>query len=663
MSKWTLKIVNIGGFKDKKEFIINEGLNLIVGDNATGKTTLINSFKLLNKLDLRIIPTDNEEENNPNILYKDFLNDKTNSGRIELINDHVKYERNITSSVVDITTFIKGTSISKKLKTQNLISHNPNVIKFAYIDKNNELMESIEYSGTIELIKNEIVKISNIKNHELILKQVKELKFEYNERKEEELKKFNDERKGIELKIRENIKTSKGLEENLSQIQIDEEVSAELNQLKLELEAKNNKYNTLLLRELDSLNKELNKKLAIIDKDRRKFESAAKRKSEFDNFLKLESSIQENEKKIQNFDAKIILLNEEKQKLNLTKKIADNQIKLLQETLNNNQETELCQHCLNPINSRKIKKKVDELSSIKFEFNKDLRDLHSKIQVINKKRNKLNELIFNQKNLPKQVQDLTSSINSLEKKIKTNQIKQIELEKEIKIQKKELTKIQNEINQIQVKIISLANEDDTVKEKHTQLITKLNLIKEENENLSIKKNRLVQKILILPEKYNQLIKRTEEFTEILNKNIEVFYFEFVDYINSQLKILLEKLNWKFQEVYIDDDLSLVIMDPNGKPQKFQSLSEFEKKSIAILILLIIKMKYFPEYPIVAIDEHLNSADPQRFLNFVPFLYENILKPNVKFVIITLLPGDLEESFIADLEVNQYEHLTIYSKVK
>ena len=73
------------------------------------------------------------------------------------------------------------------------------------------------------------------------------------------------------------------------------------------------------------------------------------------------------------------------------------------------------------------------------------------------------------------------------------------------------------------------------------------------------------------------------------------------------------------------------------------------------------MKYFPEYPIVAIDEHLNSADPQRFLSFVPYLYENLMKPNVKFLIITLLPSALEDNFLEDLEMNQYEHLTIYYK--
>ena len=53
MSNWILKINNIGGFRDRKEFILKEGLNLVIGDNATGKTTLVNSLKLLNSLNLK----------------------------------------------------------------------------------------------------------------------------------------------------------------------------------------------------------------------------------------------------------------------------------------------------------------------------------------------------------------------------------------------------------------------------------------------------------------------------------------------------------------------------------------------------------------------------------------------------------------------------------
>jgi len=165
--------------------------------------------------------------------------------------------------------------------------------------------------------------------------------------------------------------------------------------------------------------------------------------------------------------------------------------------------------------------------------------------------------------------------------------------------------------------------------------------------------------LTLPENYNKLIERTDIFIRKLNEPIESFYLEFIDFINSELEILLEKLNWSFQEVYIDDDLNLIVNDSDGKPQKFNSLSDFEKKSIAILILLIIKMKYYPDYPIIAIDQHLDSADPKRFLSFIPHLYENVIKSKIKFLIITLLPNDLESEFLEDLEKNQYKQLTIY----
>ena len=50
MSDWKLLIENIGGFKEPQEFLLKEGLNLVLGDNATGKTSLINALKLLNNL-------------------------------------------------------------------------------------------------------------------------------------------------------------------------------------------------------------------------------------------------------------------------------------------------------------------------------------------------------------------------------------------------------------------------------------------------------------------------------------------------------------------------------------------------------------------------------------------------------------------------------------
>ncbi|MFX0141589.1 MAG: hypothetical protein ACFFDN_48575, partial [Candidatus Hodarchaeota archaeon] len=288
-------------------------------------------------------------------------------------------------------------------------------------------------------------------------------------------------------------------------------------------------------------------------------------------------------------------------------------------------------------------------------------EIRLEIKDITNERDKLNNLIINQKNIPKNITDLTSKINTLQKKLKNNENKKISIEKKIEVKKAELEQIQNKIEQIHKKLIAFSNQDENLKEKQTTLLTKINLIKEKNEKIILKKNLIVQRILILPENYNKLINRTDILIEKINEFIEAFYLDFIDYINSELEILLAKLNWNFQEVYIDDDLNLIVKNYQGKPQKFNSLSDFERKSISILILLIIKMKFYPDYPIFAIDDHLNSSDPQRFLNFVPFLYENVIKSKIKLFIITSLPNEFKSGFLDSLEKTQYDKLTIFHK--
>jgi DNA repair exonuclease SbcCD ATPase subunit len=540
MSNWTLRINNIGGFKGTQEFLMEEGLNLVVGDNATGKTTLINSLKLLNNINVNEVIKDDQKGNI--LIYEDFLHNKTKSGSVKLTNEHITYEINITSPVIKITSFLDGSSPSTKSKKRILISNDPNVIKFAYIDKNNKLMESIEYSGTIDLIKEEIIKISNIKNYQILLKHVKKLNFEYLERKEKELKKLNDERKEIELKIRDNLKKSELLENELSKIQVNEELSEELSVLKEDLEYKNNQYNTIRLKTLDSLIEENNKLIATIERDKITIGKLKRNKSECEDFIKLENTITENEKKVQKFDSKLQNLADQKNELNINKRIIDHQFNLLKETLNEKKDAELCQHCLNPINIKRINKKLAELTSNKYEFNENLRNINAEIQTVSKQRNKLNDLISDQKNIPPQIAELSSKINNLQKKIENNKTKKEKLEKEIDTQNQKLTVIQNKIREIQRKIIKVSNQDDNIKEKYSEVITKLNIIKEENDELTLKKNLLVQKVLTLPENYNKLIERTDIFIRKLNVPIERFYLEFIDFINSELEILLKKLN-------------------------------------------------------------------------------------------------------------------------
>jgi len=659
MGKWNLSINNIGGFANSRDFELTEGLNIIIGDNATGKTTLFNSLKLLNAVN------SSQEKENEVFNYKDFLHNKTKSGRIILSNQDKSYEISIKSPIVKITSFIESSSTDDSkiltVKKKKLISKNPNILKFAYLDKQNKLMESIEYSGSLEDIKNEIINLSKIKFYELILKHVKKLDLEYKERKEKELKLLNDQRKEFELKIRDNLKKAKDLENQLNEVPINDKNFSELKEKKELLERENQKYNNIRLKELDSLNQEFNKLVATIERDQNSIKNLKEQKSELDEFINLKNIIIENQAKIEKIDRDIDNSRKEKEELMISKRLIEQLLFPLEETKQHNKDSSPCVHCLNPIDLGKISAKINEHNDKRREINQKISELNSDIRDLEREREKISDLLNNQKKIPSQIAELSAKINSLDKKIETNQNKKINLEKAIAENNSKLERIQTTIKRLQQEILEISDEDETVKEKHTELLTKINLIKEENDLISNRKNLLVQKIIVLPDNYNKIIERTEVLLKNLREHVEEFYFKFIDHVNSELETLLKELEWSFENVFIDDDLDLVIKDSNGRPQKFASLSDFEKKSIAILILLIVKNKYFPNYPIFAIDEHLNAADSKRFIKFIPFLFEHVKDSNIKFLVVTTLPQDVDSEFLEQFEGKTYENISIYHK--
>ncbi|MHA1284556.1 MAG: AAA family ATPase [Promethearchaeota archaeon] len=659
MNSWVLEIENIGGFENKKEFLFKKGLNLIVGDNATGKTTIVNALKLLNNLKKE----SNQEKgiNDNENIYRDFLHNKTKFGKVRLKNELEEYQFSISSPIVEITSFLDGESPKLKLKKPNFLSKNPKVVRFAFIDKNNKLMEEIEYSGNIGPLMEEIARISNVRNYKLLIKHSKKLYFEYKEKKEKEIKELNDQRKEIDIKIQDLINKIKQFESELDENEFDETVTEELKLLKKNLEEKNNRYNIIKLKKIDKINEEINKLSAKIERDEYKLRKFQNNKNELDQFINLENSILENEKKIQEYDFKLEELKKRKESLNISKKILMEQLTNLEDTFKKKNEIKICPHCLNSIDFKRIRNKIEELESRKKEFNEKLNSIDNDIKIIERKRNKINDLVLNQKNIPIKIAKLSAEINSLNNIIEKNRDKLENLIKQRKIYSKELAEIKREVKNLQERIISLSTKDDKLREKHTRIISKINYLKEEIDRLMNEKNLLIQKILILPQNYNKLIERIELIIKILENKLEDFYLNFIDFLNSKLKLLLTKLNWSFQDIYIDDELNLIIKNEKGIPQKFSSLSEFEKKSIGILILFIVKVKFYPEYPLMVIDEHLNSADPNRFVNFITYFLKIALESNIKLLVITLLPNELNNQFLNNLEQKQYKDIKIYYK--
>ncbi len=656
MSDWILKVNNIGKFKEDLEIELVEGLNWIIGENATGKTSLVNSIKLLNQMDF-----EKNEDDEDLFTYQDFLHDKTQSGYVLLENQKVDYVRNILSPVINITSYLKGKIPKIKKEPNKLITDDHNIIKFSFIDKSNKLMESIEYSGTINLIKKEIVKISKIKYYELMLGKVKALHLEYIERKEREVKRLNNERKEIELNLKENIFILNNLQNELNKIQFSEELTDELKKLKENRENKNSLYNSIYFGEVDKLNENYNKIIATLEKDGNILKELKNKRSELSDFIDLRDSIIENEKKLKTYDNTLFDIKKEKENLNLEKYNVQKQISYLEETRELDDKSKICKYCLNIIDLIKIKEKLNELFNSRTELNEKIKNLNIKYKEINRDREYLNNLIINQKNIPKQIADLSSRINQLEKKIDLNEKKKINFKNKINEKFIVLEEIQKEIEEINQKFIELSSVDDNLKEEQTNIINKVKSLRKKNDIFTSKKNLLIQKILILPENFKKLIQRAETLINVINKEVEAFYIDFIDFINSELKELINKLKWNFEKVYIDDNLNLIVRNNEGKTLKFKSLSNFEKKSIGILIILIIKMKYYPDYPLFVIDEHLNSADFDRLLNFIFFLYENFIILKIPFFIITSLPFENKSNKLEELYKKQFNDLTIFYK--
>ncbi|MGQ4876043.1 MAG: AAA family ATPase [Promethearchaeia archaeon] len=653
MTDWTLKINNFGGFKGSKVFNLKEGLNLIIGENATGKTTIINALKFLNRQEKN---SENEDVKEGNHYY---LHDKTQNGCIELINGHLNYFVELKTPLT-ILSYLKGKNEFYSKRNNRLISNNPNVIKFTFIDKSNKLMEAIEYSGSIEPIKSEIIKISHIRHHELILKKVRDLNTEFREKKEKILNDLNSRRKELELWIERNIKELEKLEEKLSRYKILDEKSEKIKNLEEKLKKKNSEYNELYYKELSKLNEVYNRISINLEKSEKKLNQLEEKKSEYESFINLENSIIKNENKIKILDQKIDNLSLKKKEIESNKKKILEFIQLLEETLVNNEDG-ICRHCLGNIDEKKIGKKIKELTEQKQTYLEKIKELNFQIKELNIERDKINNLLNKQKNIPKELKELSIQISSSKKRIKDYNTKLITLKDKINRVNQTLDNLKQEIDSIQKEIIQNANQDEDTKKKKMDIISKINVIKEQTQKFQEERNTLVHKILILPVNYDVLIKRTEYIIDVLNEKIEKFFLNFIDYVNSELEIMVDKLNWNFKELYIDDDLNLITINKEGKPQNFMTLSDFERKSIAIVILLIVKLKFFPDYPIFAIDEHLNSADQARFVNFINYLYENIIKSRIPLFIITSLPNNIKFEKLGFFKQNNMEDLIILYK--
>lgn len=649
-----LKINNISGFRNQAQFNLQNGLNLVIGDNTAGKTSFINSIKVLNKLP---VP---EGVENPSKVYHRYLNDKTDNGSVFLKNTDYSFYNKIVNPVKKITDFMKTNNTEDKKpleKPIQRISEDPRIVPFTFIDTENRIMEEIEYSGNIELLKQKIMEISNVTDYEEILSEAKKLYQKYKKEKEEHLSKLNDKRKSLNIDIDRKRSHLKQKEADLAKISVSEEATEEYKKAVAEKDVLTKQFDEISYKKLGPLKEEVMKNSAKIEKNKNEYEKQTAQKTELVKYKNLKDRILKHQEKIAEIDRKIAEIDGNKKELNSKRSILHEKLGLLDDTLDMGEP--ICPHCLGEIDPDKIIEEREKIAARKEEHNKKINSLTKRKQQLEADRAKINNMLIQDRLIPQKVSKLTEKIANLEKKISDLKRKIEDGMKQVNVLEKQLEDISAQKQRVMQKIIALGNNTQEEKDKQTKLLSECNLLKDQIAELNDKISEIQKRILILPEKYNQIISRVERFSKIVNNLLDEFYFDFLDFANTQLEKLLDQLNWDFERVFVDDNLDIKIINSDGESQDFANLSNFERKSIGILIILIFKLKYFPDYPVFAIDEHLNSADPRRFIKFIKFI-DTLIEKDDSLFLVTILPFEENISALDELEAHEYGELIIYN---
>jgi wobble nucleotide-excising tRNase len=128
----------------------------------------------------------------------------------------------------------------------------------------------------------------------------------------------------------------------------------------------------------------------------------------------------------------------------------------------------------------------------------------------------------------------------------------------------------------------------------------------------------------------ELEKKYKEYSEIYERQLYGEAKEFNKRVNEFLKILGFDKN--FHRVLIDPNTQkLVVYKTPTESQPLNTLSTSERYALAILIMLIAREIYIPEFPLIVLDEVLISFDEERGRKVLEYI-----RKEVPYVITTAL---------------------------
>lgn len=598
-----IKMENIGGI-DQLALDFKKGKNLIKAPNATGKSSFVRGIELLN------MPETNIEKK------RYYLNFFARSGKVQLEQEGKKICERKFEVDSGNRVLVQGNTFHPEDQKANL---------YTLATPDNDLITAITTGKKLEdlLTQYSDVKyytflIGSIKNRISNLKKDLRIYLMY----ESDIEKMRQERSHLESDLdKAKIERETLPDINLEEIKSYSELETRYHNLSKEvLSLKNQAENASDLIKLDTARRrDLQNQIKMLEEEIKNF--MEEHPSVEQEIAHIADRIKENRKYLTEVKA-------EKNETEKSIKEVRNWISL-SHTM---KDLSKCIVCGRPYTQKHAKAREDKLLVEDSHLSKRLRELEFQIDDYERRKEDLEVLIHKIKNdnqikvtkSKQEVRRLQKEITDKKKEIETTERAYLEKDAELKILEKSLDKGRADsikiLNQLEAKI--------------QRIIGKIEQL---TKQIDEKSNRIDQ---------IDQVQAEFEFFEVLQEHLEErerqVKLGVIENFNNQIKKVYQLMVYQdFEDIQINPNFKLIVKRKRKKKsidQPIESLSDSERITIALIVMLAGREEYIPNYPLFVLDKVTLDYDPSRFQMILDYLTQR----EVPYIIVTTAQS-IEES--------------------
>ena len=608
----TLHIIleNIGGI-DKVALDFKEGKNLIKAPNATGKSSLVRGFELLN-LSQEKIET-----------RRYYLNLFANKGRVQLQQE---------GKVVCDRKFEVKRGDKLEVRGNPYHPENQKANMFTLATPDNELITAITTGGKLEKL---LTQYSDVRYYSFLISYLKS--------RLANLKKDLRIYLMYESDIDNMQQEHSQLEQELEKAKIERETLPEINMEEIQSYSElENRYHKLS-KEVLSLKNEIETASDIIKLNMaRNRDTKVQIKSmeeEIKNFMiehpSVDQEIARITDEIREYRRYLDEVRNEKKETEKSIKEVRNWISLSQKM----PDLKKCIVCGRPYTEKHAKAREDKLLVDDSHLSKRIRELDFQIDDAERRKEDLEVLIHKIKNDNQiRISKAKQEIRRLQKEI-TEKKKEIESsERNYALKESELKILENSIDQGRADSIKLINELDA---KIQRVMGKIEQINKQIEEKS-KRTGQIDQVQSEFDFYGALQTYLEEREKIVKLGV-------IENFNRQIKKVYQLMSYQdFEDIRINPNFRLIVKRKRrGKmiDQPIESLSDSERITIALIVMLAGREEYLSDYPLFVLDKVTLDYDPTRFEMILDYLSRR----EVPYTLVTLAQSIQEGSGKLEIE--------------